>query len=130
MQEVRSYIQEKLSSIQEVCSYIKKCAVLFKKRTVIFKKCSVRLKKCTVEWKKSAVSLQGHRSSLVCKIRFCSESPNIPDKAGRVTKRRRTQAIANRFVFYADSIVVVFNVSLLHHFIVIFVCFCDKVFQA
>ena len=27
MQEVRSYIQEKLSSIQEVC-YIKECAVL------------------------------------------------------------------------------------------------------
>ena len=43
---------------------------------------------------------------MVCKIIFCSEFPDIPDKAGRVTRRRRTQAVAMRFVFQANAIVI------------------------
>ena len=37
---------------------------------------------------------------MVCKIFFCSKFPDIPDKAGRKTRRRRrrTQAIAKRYV--------------------------------
>ena len=49
--------------------------------------------------------------SVVCKIVFCSEFPNIPDNAGKVTRgtrrrrrRRRTQAIAKRYVFHANAI--------------------------
>ena len=40
---------------------------------------------------------------MVCKIICCSEFPDIPDKAGRKT-RRRTQAIAKRYVFHANAI--------------------------
>ena len=40
---------------------------------------------------------------MVCKIVFYSEFPDIPDKAGRVT-RRRTQAIAKRYAFHANAI--------------------------
>ena len=29
---------------------------------------------------------------MVCKIIFCSEFPDIPDKAGRKTRRRRTRS--------------------------------------
>ena len=39
---------------------------------------------------------------MVCKIIFCFEFPNIPDKAGRKT-RRRTQAIAKRYAFHANA---------------------------
>ena len=39
---------------------------------------------------------------MVCKIIFCSEFPDIPGKAGRIA-RRRTKAIAKRFVFYANA---------------------------
>ena len=35
---------------------------------------------------------------------------NIPDKAGRKTRRRRTQATAKRYVFHANA-VTFFNVS-------------------
>ena len=42
--------------------------------------------------------------SMVCKIIFCSEFPDIPDKAGRKTRRRRTQAIAKRYAFHANAI--------------------------
>ena len=40
---------------------------------------------------------------MVCKITFCSEFPDILNKAGRVT-RRRTQAIEKRFAFHANAI--------------------------
>ena len=40
---------------------------------------------------------------------FCSEFPDIPDKAGRVTKRRRTQAIAKDHAFHANSIISITN---------------------
>ena len=43
---------------------------------------------------------------MVCEIFFCSEFSNIPDKAGRKTrirKRRRTQAIAKRYAFHANT---------------------------
>ena len=43
---------------------------------------------------------------MICKITLCSEFPNIPEKAGRVTRRRRgTQAIAKRFAFHANAII-------------------------
>ena len=45
---------------------------------------------------------------MVCKKIFCFEFPDIPDKAGRVTRRRRrrrTQAVAMRFAFQANAIV-------------------------
>ena len=45
-------------------------------------------------------------SLVVCKIAFCSEFPDIPDSAGRKTRRRRrrrTQAIAKRYVFHANA---------------------------
>ena len=44
--------------------------------------------------------------SMVCKILFCSEFPNNPDKAGRKTTRRRkrTQTIAKRYAFQANEI--------------------------
>ena len=45
---------------------------------------------------------------MVCKIVFCSEFPDIPDKAERKTRRRRrrrkTQAIAKRHAFHANAI--------------------------
>ena len=49
--------------------------------------------------------------SVVCKIVFCSEFPDIPDNAGKVTRRtrrrrrrrRRTQAIAKRYAFHANA---------------------------
>ena len=45
---------------------------------------------------------------MVCKIVFCSEFPDIPDKAERRTRRRRrrrrrTQAIAKRYAFHANA---------------------------
>ena len=40
---------------------------------------------------------------MVCKIIFCSEFPDIPDKAGRETRRRRTQAIAKHYAFHANA---------------------------
>ena len=40
---------------------------------------------------------------MVCKLICCSEFLNIPDKAGRKTRRRRTQATAKRFAFYANA---------------------------
>ena len=45
--------------------------------------------------------------SVVCKIVFCSEFPDIPDNAGKVTRRRRrrrTQANAKRYAFHANTI--------------------------
>ena len=42
---------------------------------------------------------------MVCKIICCSEFPEIPDKAGRKTgRRRRTQAIAKRYAFHANAV--------------------------
>ena len=41
--------------------------------------------------------------SMVCKLIFCSEFPDIPDKAGRKT-RRTTQAVAKRYAFHANAI--------------------------
>ena len=42
---------------------------------------------------------------VVCKIDFCSEFPDIPDNAGKGTRRRRrrTQAIAKRYAFHANA---------------------------
>ena len=40
---------------------------------------------------------------MVCKIIFCSAFPDIPDKAGRKTRRRRTQAIAKHFTFHTKQ---------------------------
>ena len=40
---------------------------------------------------------------MVCKIIFCSEFPDIPDKASRETRRRRTEAIAKRYAFHANA---------------------------
>ena len=41
---------------------------------------------------------------MVCKIAFCSEFPDIPDSAGRKTRRRRTHAIAKRYAFHPSAI--------------------------
>ena len=44
---------------------------------------------------------------MVCKIFFCSEFPDIPDKAGRKARRRRrrrTQAVAKRYAFQENAI--------------------------
>ena len=43
------------------------------------------------------------RCSVICKIVFCSESPDIPDNAGSKTTRRRTQATAKRYAFHANA---------------------------
>ena len=44
--------------------------------------------------------------SIVCKIIFCSEFPDIPDKASKKRRRkRRTQAIAKRYAFHANAII-------------------------
>ena len=44
---------------------------------------------------------------MVCKIIICSDFPDIPDKTGRKTRRRkRTQAIAKRYAFHANAIIV------------------------
>ena len=45
---------------------------------------------------------------MVWKIIFCSEFPDIPDTAGRKTRRRitRTQAIAKRYELHANAIIV------------------------
>ena len=43
---------------------------------------------------------------MVCKIICCSQSPDILDKAGRKTRKRRrgrTQAIAKRYAFHANT---------------------------
>ena len=41
---------------------------------------------------------------MVCKIFFCSGFPDIPDKAGRKTRRRRgIQGIAKGYAFHANS---------------------------
>ena len=47
--------------------------------------------------------------SVVCKIVFCFEFLDIPDNAGRVTRRRRTQAIAKRNTFHAYAITKFFD---------------------
>ena len=42
---------------------------------------------------------------MVYKIIYRSEFPDIPDKAGRKTRRRRRiQAIAKRYAFHANAI--------------------------
>ena len=43
---------------------------------------------------------------MVCKIIFCPEFPDILDKAGKKTRRRkrkRTQAIPKRYAFHANT---------------------------
>ena len=43
---------------------------------------------------------------MVCKIFFFSVFPDIPDNAGKVTRRRRkrrTQAIAKRYAFHSNA---------------------------
>ena len=42
--------------------------------------------------------------SMVCKIIFCSEFPDISDKADRKTRKRRTQAIAKCHAFHANAV--------------------------
>ena len=43
---------------------------------------------------------------MVCKIMFCSEFPDIPDKADKKTRRKRkTQAIAKCYAFHANAII-------------------------
>ena len=44
--------------------------------------------------------------SEACKIGFWPEFPDIPDNAGKVTRRRRkrTQAIAKRYAFHTNAI--------------------------
>ena len=46
--------------------------------------------------------------SLVCKIVFCSEFPDISENAGKVTgrRRRRTWEIAKRYAFHANAIII------------------------
>ena len=39
---------------------------------------------------------------MVCKIRFCSELPDVTDKAG-IKMRRKTLAIAKRYAFHANA---------------------------
>ena len=41
---------------------------------------------------------------MVCKIILCSEFPDILVKTGRVTRRRRAQAVAKRVTFHANTI--------------------------
>ena len=41
---------------------------------------------------------------MVCKMFFCSKFPDIPDKASRVTRKRRTQTIAKCFAFHERAI--------------------------
>ena len=65
--------------------------------------------------------------SVVCKIVFCSEFPDIPDNIDKVTRkrrRRRTQAIAKRYVFHANAknIWHKFCTPLLLHFNFLFKC--------
>ena len=51
---------------------------------------------------------------VVCKIVFCSEFPDIPDKAGRKTTRR-TQATAKRYVFHANAIIMKIDTNKIHN---------------
>ena len=46
--------------------------------------------------------------SVVCKIGFCSEFPDILDNACKVTRRRRrrTQAMAKRYAFHASPKII------------------------
>ena len=55
------------------------------------------------DWKWISKTVYCISCSMVCKIIFCSKFPDIPDKAGRKT-RRRTQAIAKRYAFHANAI--------------------------
>ena len=49
---------------------------------------------------------------MICKTIFCFEFPDIPEKAGRITRRRRrrktrnTKPIAKRFAFNANAIIL------------------------
>ena len=42
-------------------------------------------------------------SLVICKIVICSEFPDIPDNAGRKTRRRRIQAKAKHHAFHANA---------------------------
>ena len=50
---------------------------------------------------------------MVCKIICCSEFADIPDKAGRKTRRRRrrTQTIAKRYASHANAKDITFKVD-------------------
>ena len=50
---------------------------------------------------------------MVFKIVFCSEFPDIPDKAGRKMRRGRTQAIAKCYAFHANAIILIAGQKLL-----------------
>ena len=50
---------------------------------------------------------------MVCKIRFCSELPDVTDKVG-IKMRRKTLAIAKRYAFHANT--KTYPVSLSAHF--------------
>ena len=52
---------------------------------------------------------------MVYKIVFCSEFPDIPNNAGRKTRRRRrrTQAIAKRYAFHGNAIKSIIHFLLL-----------------
>ena len=41
---------------------------------------------------------------MVFKIFFCSEFPDIPGKAGRKTRRRRTQAVTKHYAFHGNAV--------------------------
>ena len=53
------------------------------------------------DWNWICITLYCISSFVVCKIAFCSEFPDIPDSAGR--KTRRTQAIAKHYEFHANA---------------------------
>ena len=66
--------------------------------------------------------------SLVCKIVFCSKFLDIPDNAGKVTRRRRsrrrrTQAIAKRYAFHTNAISQIPGRSSVMYYIYIFIFF-------
>ena len=57
------------------------------------------------DWKWIPKTVYCISCSMVCRIICCSEFPDIPDKAGRKTrKRRRTQVIAECYAFHANAV--------------------------
>ena len=52
---------------------------------------------------------------VVCKIVFCSEFPDIPDKAGRKTTRKRTQTTTKRYAFHANAKIMKIGTNKIHN---------------
>ena len=66
---------------------------------------------------------------MVYNIFFCSESPDILDKAGRKTRRgrtRRTQAIPKRYLFHAIAINLAITLSVIQFTVANFLAFDFK----